>query len=54
MYIVKGYCFEDSKIPNLVVPYKTKKGAENRKEKAIKSKCFHRVEIIEEETFKFI
>jgi hypothetical protein len=54
MYIVKCYCHEDSKTANLVIPYKTKKSAENRKKKAIKSGCYHRVEITEEESFKFI
>lgn len=54
MYIVKCYCFKDSETANLVVPYKTKKSAENRKEKAIKSGCYSKVEIIKEDTFKFI
>lgn len=54
MYIVKGYCYEDNKMPNLVIPYKTKKSAENRKEKAVKSGCYHKVEIIETDEFRFI
>lgn len=54
MYIVKGYCFKDSTIPNLIAPYKTKKSAENRRAKAEKSKCYYKVEITEEETIKFI
>lgn len=53
MYIVKCYCYED-KTANLIIPYKTKKSAENRKEKAIKSGCYIKVEIVKEENFKFI
>lgn len=49
MYIVKCYCFEDSKTANLIVAYKTKKSAENRRDKAIKSKCYSKVEITQED-----
>lgn len=47
-YIVKCYCFKDSERPNLVIPYKTKKAAENRKLKCIESGCYYKVEIVEE------
>lgn len=54
MYILKCYCYADNKNANLIIPYKTKKSAENRKEKAIKSGCYSKVEIIKEDNFKFI
>ncbi len=54
MYVVNCYCYEDSKTPNLVLAYKTKKTAEIRKNKAIESNCYNRVEIVETDDFKFI
>jgi hypothetical protein len=53
MYIVKCYC-TNNETANLVIPYKTKKGAENRKDKAIKSGCYKKVEIEKTDNFKFI
>ena len=50
MYIVKCYCHDDN-YANLIVPYKTKKSAEKRKDNAIKSKCYKKVEIVEEDKF---
>lgn len=54
MYIVKCYCHNNSETANLVMPYKTKKSAENRKDKAIKSGCYVKVEIVEADKFRFI
>jgi hypothetical protein len=54
MYIVKCYCHEDSDTPNLVMPYKTKKGAERRKNISINSGCYVKVEIVEVDEFRFI
>jgi hypothetical protein len=43
MYILKCYCFKDSTTPNAVFFYKTKKAAENRKQKAIDSNCYYKI-----------
>ena len=46
MYILKCYCYKDSKSPNLFVAYSSKKAAEARKKKAIESGCYFNVELI--------
>jgi hypothetical protein len=54
MYIVKCYCFKDSKTANLIIPYKTKKAAEKRKNDAINSGCYYKVDIIKSDFYSFV
>lgn len=49
MYIIKCYCFKDSVYPNCVTAHKTRKSALKRKDNAIKSGCYYKVELIKTE-----